>query len=239
MIGAVLWRVALLAVAGLAIFVQLDRQSERYAPLASNVPDILRGSSQAIVAANAVSGDDAALGLAEARQLVLRRPLPAENLRLLAQAQVAAGLEEEGSLTVQYAAQRGWRDPLAQEAMLRLAIAAGDRGEAARRYTALFLRRDTSDALLVELGGPIFAGSASEGRDALINIVSGADRWQRQFLRRGARVIPAEAFEEIVRGAAARGTQFDCTELATSARVVSSSDTSAGHTLEEIVAEAC
>lgn len=80
-----------------------------------------------------------------------RRPLPADNLVLLATGQAKEGKPDYAMLTIQIAGQRGWRDPIAQEAVLRLALAARDKPEAARRSVALFLQRQTPDALLEEL----------------------------------------------------------------------------------------
>jgi hypothetical protein len=59
---------------------------------------------------------------------------------LLAVAQAKAGNAEAAGLAIQIAGQRGWREPVAQEAVLRLALGAGNKPEAARRYAALFLR---------------------------------------------------------------------------------------------------
>lgn len=44
-------------------------------------------------------------------------------------------------MTIQISSQRGWREPVAQVAVLRLALDADDKAEAAHRYAALFLQR--------------------------------------------------------------------------------------------------
>lgn len=213
MIVRTAWLAILVVLALVMAGLQLDRQTRRTSAVAEGVPEMFRSAAQFTIAANALAGPDPTVALAEAEKLVRRRPLPAEHLRVLAHAQIAAGDYNRGTLTIQYAAQRGWRDPLAQESMLRLALEAGDAPEAARRYAALFLRRDTQDALLVELGPLVLSEAGGEGRTTLVDIVGGGDRWHSQFLNRGARVIPADAFTEIIIATIAKGTRYDCALL--------------------------
>ena len=239
MISGILWRVGLLAIALLVAGVQLDRQSGKTIVFAESVPGPLRSMAQRPVAALALDSGNPEAALEEAERLVKRRPLPAEHLRILAQAQFAAGKVDESALTIQYAAQRGWREPLAQEAMLRLALDAGDADEAARRYAALFLRRDTADSLLEELGPAVLSEAGGEGRQTLAVIVSGGTRWHNQFLRRGARVMPPDAFSEIVRTTIADGTRYDCAPLGQVAAVVSQRDEAVGEDFAALVEGHC
>lgn len=239
MIARIGWFVALFAMTLVTIGVHWDRQAKRNANFATGVPESFRSSAQFAIAASALKAGETAVALAEAEQLVRRRPIPAENLRLLAQTQFAAGQIENGTRTIQYAAQRGWRDPLSQEAMLRIALDAGDTAEAARRYAALFLRRDTEDALLEDLGAIVLAEPMGDGRQTLITITAGGERWHDQFLRRGMRIMPPEAFAEIVSGAAANGARFDCRILRQSFRVVAARDTAAAEDLGSLITQQC
>lgn len=239
MIAGTIWRLLLVAIGLVTIGVQVDRQTRRTPALAQSVPAPFRSAAQLPVAAYALAGDDPAFALAEAERLVRRRPLPAEHLRVLAQAQFASGELDESTLSVQYAAQRGWRDPLAQEAMLRLALAAGNAPEAARRYAALFLRRDTKDALLEELGQPVLEEAGGEGRKTLIEIVGGGDRWHNQFLNRGPRVMPPDAFVEITAASIRDGAQFSCGALGNAVKVIIRRDASASAPLVEAVKGKC
>ncbi len=239
MISGILWRAVLVAIALVTIGVQADRQTRRTPALAQKVPELFRSAAQMPVAAYALAGDDPSYALAEAERLVRRRPLPAEHLRVLAQAQFAARQIDESALSIQYAAQRGWRDPLAQESMLRLALAAGNAPEAARRYAALFLRRDTEDALLEELGPPVLEEAGGEGRQTLIEIVGGGDRWHNQFLHRGARVMPPDAFVEIVNATTANGVRYECPLLEQVERNVRTRDESSATQLARIIEDQC
>lgn len=239
MIAGTVWRAALLVVAIAVIGLQFDRQTRRTPELATSVPEVIRSSAQSRVAAFAVAGSDPEYALAQAELLIRRRPLPAEHLRILAQAQFAVGKLDESALTIQYAAQRGWRDPLAQQAMLQLALNAGDDAEAARRYLALFLRRDTDDALLQELGLQVLGDPSGEGRKAFVRVLSGGVRWQNIFFGRGMRVIPVAAFADILVEAIESGTRFDCVPLRNVSERLIGRDEVDGQKVAEAVRQNC
>ncbi len=239
MIRSILWWAMLAGVAVVTIGVQMDRQAKRAPAIAATVPEPFRATSQFTVAAYALGDEDPAVALAEAQELVRARPLPAENLRILAQAQTLAGQVDAATLTIQYAAQRGWREPIAQESMLRLALNAGDEAEAARRYAALFLKNQTEDALLLELGSQILASPGGPGRETLATIVGGGERWHRQFLQRSARVMPPDAFLEIIQSTSETGTRYDCTALRQILPGVSQRDAASGDALSELIEAQC
>ncbi|MBI1402426.1 MAG: hypothetical protein GC147_04355 [Porphyrobacter sp.] len=236
MIGRIAWFAALLAIAVVTTGVELDRESGRKPALAPLVPEPFRAFAQPRIVGEATRSTDAAQALAEARRLIRRRPLPAEHLSLLAVAQTKAQMPQAAAITIQVAGQRGWREPIAQEAVLRLALAAGDRPEAARRYLALLLESAASDALLRELGPPIFEGAEGEpGRAAMAEVVADTERWPDLFLRRGERVMPAKVFAEVVATAAARGADFDCAVLEKTQAAVARKDDEAARILEPAV----
>jgi hypothetical protein len=214
MIGKVAWPALLLALGVVTAFLQIDRQADITPSFARLVPQPLRNYAQPSIAAAAADGADSALALQEARRLVQRRPVPAEHLTLLAVAQTKAGQLEQAGLTIQIAAQRGWREPLSQEAVLRLALDANDKPEAARRFAALFLRDATPNALLTELAPAVLDEKGGPGQTTLVDIISGTDRWHDTFLRRGSQVMPPAAFADIAVASMARGTRFDCPVLA-------------------------
>lgn len=239
MIGRIIWFAALAATALVTVFLQLDMQSRRSPDLAALVPEILRNDAQARIAQTALAGEDKALAVAEAERLVRRRPIPAEHLVLLATSQAKAGQIERSAQTIQIAGQRGWREPAAQEAILRLALTAGDEAEAARRYAALFLRAATPDALLEEFGPPILGKPGGVGQKTLVAVVAGGERWQPMFLRRGAQVMPPAAFSAITADSMARGAMFDCAQLAQSIDMLSRRDAAAAKTLQVAAARRC
>lgn len=239
MIGRILWFTTLALAALLTVGLQLDLRARTAPGFAAVVPALLRDTAQTVVTRQALTGSDAALALAEAQTLVVRRPLPAENLTLLAAAQAKAGDEEAALRTIQIAGRRGWREPVAQEAMLRLALANGDRPEAARRYAALFLRTATPDALLLELGPAVLGDGDGAARDTLVAIVVGGERWHSAFLRRGARVMPPAAFAAIAADSIARGARFDCSAVKVSLDTLGQRDAGAAATLRAAALGRC
>ncbi len=239
MIGRIVWFAALIAVAMVTIGVQLDRQARVTPTLAAAVPEPFRAFAQARIASSAVIGDDPALALQETKRLVARRPVPAEHIRLLANAQFKAEQFDEGAVTVQIAAQRGWRDTLAQQAMLELALAAGDGAEAARRYAALMLNSETENALLTELGSRTFSEPDGAARTTFAEIVNGGERWHEFFLRRGARVMPTDAFIEIVNKAKAQGSRFNCQAITQTAKQMANSDPASSEQLTAAFSDDC
>lgn len=233
MIGRVIWWIVLLAAAFVTTALQIDKQSEETPALAPAVPAPLRNFAQTHITAAAVNGKDPARGLAEARRLVRQRPVPAEYLTLLAVAQTRAGQGEAAAVTIQIAAKRGWRQPTAQEVVLRLALAAGDKPEAARRYTALFLRDSTPNALLEEFGPAVLGEPGGPGQQTMVEILLGTERWQSTFIRRGAQVLPPKALAAIALASREQGAQFDCGVLKQAVRVVQRRDPEAAPLLEQ------
>jgi hypothetical protein len=239
MIGRIIWIAGLLAIAGLTTALQIDRQSARDPALTTLVPAPLRNDAQVQIAAAALAAGKTDTALAEAERLVRRRPVPAEHLSLLAAAQARSGAIDQAEMTIQIAAQRGWREPLAQESVLRMALDAGDAPEAARRYAALFRREATPDALLVTLGPAVMGSANSAGRTTFAGIIAGAERWQTMYLQRGLQVMPADAFAEVTARAIAGGAQFDCTALTPAFESLRQRDPAAAQQLAAPAARAC
>ncbi|MEP0391132.1 MAG: hypothetical protein ABJ205_02875 [Erythrobacter sp.] len=239
MIGRIIWLAILLVFALVSSGVQLDREARKTPALALQVPELFRSGAQPRLTVLAINSGAAELGVAEAQKLVRRRPIPARHLRSLAQAQIIAGNNEASALAIQYAAQRGWRDSLTQEAMMRLALAAGDRPEAARRYAALFLNRRIKQTLLVEAGVAVFPDVGGEERAILAEIVAGSERWRSAFAARGAAVIPPSAFVEIVGQSIADGAEFDCGSIAIAVGTLARKDQNASKRLTLLTEPIC
>ena len=212
MMGRSLWVVAVLAVAVATTGIQLDRKP-RYVPtMASAVPEPFRAFAQRHIATQALLDKKRELALAEARRLVARRPMPAAHLRLLSIAEFEAGNVEQGGYLIQLAARRGWRDRPAQHSMFQLALAAGDQGEAARRFAALFVRPSEEEAELRALADGLFSEDSEEARAVFAQIVAGAERWQGAYLRKAPVVLPSDALIDVTSRASKAGGVFDCIE---------------------------
>lgn len=102
--------------------------------------------------------------------------MPAEHLTMLSAAQARAGETSAANFTIQLAAQREWREPIAQETVLRNALATGDKAEAARRFTTLFRRNATSDELLTTLAPQVFDAQGGAGRQTFADELAGGTR---------------------------------------------------------------
>lgn len=239
MIGRILWLAVLGSFAILTALLQLDKQTQTSPELAAAVPEPLRNFAQTQITLTALKGNDPETALAQAKLLVSRRPVPAEYLSLLAVAQSQTDQAEQSSITIQIAGQRGWREPLAQEAVLRLALATGDEAEAARRYAALFLQTSTPQQLLVETGAQVLGKAGSPGRETMTGIVTGGERWHNLFLRRGVIVMPTDAFSDIAAASLARGAEFSCTQLTATIKELGRRDVAAAERLAKAAKSRC
>lgn len=239
MIGRIIWITALLGIGALTTVLQLDRQSELSPDMAPRVPAPLRNYAQVVIAANALEHSDKAAALAAAETLVRRRPMPAEHLTLLAAAQAQSGKADQANYTIQLAATRGWREPLAQQTMLRLAVAAGDKAEAGRRYAALFRSNATPDALLIELAPAVLGEPGGTGQQTFAQVLAGAPRWYEMFLQRGNAVMPPATFADVLGLALEKGALFDCAQLKATAQSLAARDPAAAAKLAAPVTRRC
>lgn len=239
MIGRIIGLAALAGVGVLTTALQFDLKVRSAPQFAAVVPEPLRDYAQVKVVQKALNGSNTRAALAEAQTLVQRRPLPAEYLTLLAAAQEKAGQRQAAAKTIQIAGQRGWRDPVAQLAVLRLALAAGDRPEAARRYAALFVRGETPDALLEQFGPAPFDATDTTGRDTMVAIVVGGQRWHSTFLRRGPRVMPPAAYSEVAVESMRKGAAFNCKVLEQSLRELRLRDRAAAEPIVAAASDRC
>lgn len=234
MIGRFVWILLLAGIAIVTAQLQLDRQALRDPELGEMVAEPFKGNAQFTTARAALAADDPAFALEQARKLVARRPVPAEHLTLLAQAYVKAGEIEPAAQAVQIAAGRGWRDPVAQEAMARLAINAGDLPEATRRFTALMVLGVQNDELLADLADTIFAEPQGPAYDTLVTMLSETERWKGTFLRRAPGVMPPAAYAQVIIASTQNAVRFDCRQLTLSRQIIERRDAEAGAAIEAV-----
>ena len=235
MITRILWVVFIGVLTVATAGYQLDRQS-RYVPsISSSVPAPFKAFAQYHATTNALLEEQDTLALKEARELVARRPMPAAHLRLLSVAEYRAQ-EQEGSIySIQLAGRRGWRDRPTQRAMLELAFSAGDKPEAARRYAALFVRRSEEEADLRLLAESLFGPDSEDARATFAEILSGAERWHRIYLRKAPVVLPSDALLDITQRAKDAGTRFDCSLADQSIRRLSQEDSNTAKSFAQIL----
>ena len=174
------WLFALGFIGAVTVFAQIDRQSRISPAMAQYVPEVFASFAQRHATTQSFRDRNPEAATMAARTLVTKRPMPAENLRMYAQALALAGDEQEAAAAIILAAQRGWRDEPTQRAMLEIAVAAGDHSEAARRLAALWAR--TQDrALLEPLANRVLA--QEEARAEMARLLTEEPRWQASFDR--------------------------------------------------------
>ncbi|SMQ69455.1 Chain length determinant protein [Altererythrobacter xiamenensis] len=174
------WLFALGFIGAVTVFAQVDRQSRISPEVARYVPEVFASFAQRHSTAQDLLDRNPETATEVARSLVANRPMPAENLRMYAQARALAGDEQQAVAAIVQAAQRGWRDEPTQRAMLEIALEAGDRREAARRLAAWWaLSRDR--ALLEPLANRVLV--QEDARAEMARLLAEEPRWKASFDR--------------------------------------------------------
>lgn len=211
MIGRLIWWSVLGVLAAVTVLAQLDR-SARFTPgLAPLVPEIFAGFAAERNAQSAVLAQDSGSALTATRALVAARPLPAEHLTLLAQAQLLAGDEQAAIASLEAATKRGWRAPLAQLAAVQAAIADGEHEAAALRLNALFATKGVPDQAMTALAALL---SSDGGRAAFAERLAADGRWQSNLIARIDATIPLADLASTIALAQRQGAQLPCAPLA-------------------------
>ncbi|GAA0267031.1 hypothetical protein GCM10009127_03320 [Alteraurantiacibacter aestuarii] len=210
MIGRIAFYGLLLALAGLVVSVQLDRQALDDPQLGLVVPEPLRAVAQErLLEAQLVAGGTAqSAGMA--RELLRRRPLPARHLVLLAQAAQVSGDTDLAIRALEGAALRGWREPFPQLAVAQAGVISGNYPSAAQRIAALTAMGGYPEETNRLLG--IMLDSA-EGREALASQMALGGRWTKYFAGQLAQAGTLEQFADTIERARAKGALLDCGQL--------------------------
>lgn len=204
-----LWLTFVGALCFVALGAQLDRASRRQSSLAPFVPAIFRNFAQETVSLAQVRSAEPDQALQDARLLLSRSPLPAEHLTLLAIAEERKGNREISSRLIQQAAQRGWRDAIAQQAMFDIALSAGDPVEASHRFAAIWALRD-NEAPLLDMRNRLLA--ARGGKEALAGTLAAGGSWTRYYLRSVTADLDPLAVESTIL-AIQKGASLECAIL--------------------------
>ncbi|WP_298289314.1 hypothetical protein [Novosphingobium sp.] len=210
-----IWTILMVVLAALTASAQLDRASRRQPSLAAIVPPPMRTFAQERTTMATVRSAPPAVALAESIVLTERSPLPAEHLTLLSIARERSGDRVGSGETIQRAAQRGWRDPIAQQVMFEIALSAGDRAEASRRLAALIGTQE-EQAPIKDMTKRLL--SVPEGRKAMASALVGGGNWTRAFLS-GAASDTSPAMVETVAEALRGGAKIECRTAAVVTRI--------------------
>lgn len=189
---------------------ELDRAARREPALAAIVPGPFRYFAQERLTMATVRSAPPSAALAEATTLMQRSPAPAEHFTFLAIARERNKDRIASGEAIQRAALRGWRDPIAQQAMYDIALAAGDHAEASRRLAALWgLQED--QAPLKAMTSHLIAQPA--GRKAMIDTLVAGGNWTKAFMR-GALANFTPQMADTISAAMRAGARIDCNTAA-------------------------
>ncbi len=208
---------ALLVVTGLVTAgVQLDRDARRNAAVADWVPAPFRAFALERIALAESQAGLTDKALRDAAKLVVRRPIPAEHLSILAIAAAKGGEDKLAVDAVLLSAQRGWREQFVQNLIVQLAIQAGNWNVATERLAALWIT-DMGNPEVYRLTREVL--QAPEARDAFgARMADYKDYWPEYFLIMSSNELEPAVYADTIRKAIAAGAQFDCNRLADRAR---------------------
>lgn len=207
------WRALLGVAAVAATFAQFDQQSRSNTGLALLVPRPFR--SQAAMQLTMLSLDIGnGQALSEAETLLRHSPVPAESLTLYGIAANASGKPDLASRAVAAAAARGWREPIAQEAVFAAAMSAGNYQVALDRLVALWrigIRDERIVGLFQRLAGE------EDGRKAFVQRLRVDDAWREGFISWGRSHLRPQEFAQILSTGMAGSLAVECDELSDAA----------------------
>lgn len=214
MTGLVLWQrlvvwALLLAIAGVTVSLQIDRQTRLSPQLFAVVPGPFKSQALEPEADLAVKRK-AANAYELAREFVQRRPVPSLGLTLLSLSAVEKRDNQLADDAMALAASRGWRGTVPNLLALGGAYAAGDLEGAVHRLAAL--GRMQAGEQITKQGLAIISASP-EGRAVLSDYAKRDPAMAFMVLRSSLEVIRPELAVEMVRDIKAGGGTFSCPDI--------------------------
>lgn len=210
MIGRWLFRLLLVSVAVLAALVQLDQQAGRDPAYAALVPPAFSANAARARTGAALQAGQGEAALAEARQQLSLRPLPAEGLTLLSLAALGADERQLALASLDAASRRGWREPISQLASGEAALQQGQHAIAAQRAAALFATGSFPDQALGLLARLL---ATEQGRAAFATQLARPGHWQTNTLAGATAAVPPEQWADTIARAQALGADLPCARL--------------------------
>lgn len=204
------WCALLLVVAGAVVVAELDRASRRDARIAERVPAPFRSFAQEQITLARIKAGDKDGGLSAARTLVRRRPIPADNLFLLAVANNIAGHSKMADEVLGVSAVRGWRVPQIQLAMIYAALANGKVDVASARLLALW-ETGSDDDVLAQPVSAVFA--APGGPEAFGRSIASSHTLTDSIVQRMPQFVSPSAYMRMIDASVAAGRRFGCAQL--------------------------
>lgn len=210
MIGKVAWFAACALLAVLAAGVEVDRAARKDARAVGWTPEFFKGYALETQARDALANGANDQGLESARELVRRRPIPAESLALYTNALLATGKGDAAAPALMLAAQRGWRDRYVQRLMVLVGAQGGDWQSAAQRLIALWRQGDEGEETRA-LSQQVL--SQPEGLRAFLDQFGPDDRWNPGFLVWAASELSTSSVRYAAAAVTKSGAPIDCQKL--------------------------
>lgn len=215
-LGRVAWAALVLLTAMGAVGLQMDRAARKDIWVARSVPPAFQGYALETLAREAYAANNNRQGLAHSRELVRRRPVPAENLALLTYGLMVSGQNEAALSVLLLSAQRGWRDSFTQRLMAASAEQAGQPQVAAQRLLALW-RMGNPDPQTKALSQAVLTNSKGLATFSQ-GIVQNDRGWGTNILVWGAESLPAQSMRAIIASMARQHVKMDCERLSGTVR---------------------
>lgn len=209
-IGKFIWFATCACLGVLATGVEVDRAARKDERAVGWTPEIFKGYALETHARDALANGANEEGLASARELVRRRPVPAESLALYTNALLAAGKGDAAAPALMLAAQRGWRDRYVQRLMVLVGTQSGDWQSAAQRLIALWRQSDDGEETHA-LSKQVL--SNPEGLRTFLDQLGPYDRWYSRFLAWAAAELPVSSIRNAAVAGVKRQAPIDCRRL--------------------------
>lgn len=202
------WYAVLLAIAIVAVGVELDRQARHDPAIGIILPAVVRGDSLESLTRSAFDRNDAIQGEALARELVERRPVPAEGLSLYAKGLLANGHVDLAASALELAAQRGWRDRFVQNVVVASALQNDEPTVAAQRVLGLWRQGERAEWLKDLTRATL---THHKGLTAFADaLTDGPNYFSVDLLLWSAGALPPTSVERLAGDMARHHTHFDC-----------------------------
>jgi hypothetical protein len=214
-LGRGMWATAVLVTAVAAVGLQMDREARKDSAIVEMVPHFFRGYALETLAREAYANGNNAEGLAYSRELVLRRPVPAESLSLLTNGLLVSGRNDAALSALLLSAQRGWRDRYIQRLMVASAQQADDPRVGSQRLLALWRQGDQS------LQTKYLTRSQLSSQRGLTEFAQGIvqdDQWGTGFLIWGGYNLSNQSIGAVAASLARQHVKMDCGWLSNAVR---------------------
>lgn len=198
-----------------ATLVQADRHSVEARSFNTFVPEQFRIFTLARASLQKINQARPTEAVHDAKRLVFLHPIQAESLTVLALAEHSAGNEKRSVAALTLAAERGWREPFAQQAVALAAARSGEADVAAERLIALW-KTSSGRQFAYQVTPRILVNDVT-----IVEFTKRLDAksyWTRVFSRWAADHLSSTVYRKVVQHSRNNGHSFRCDYIAQKVR---------------------